>query len=44
MVEYILPRSKAEIAQQSGVNVRRDLMKKYGFEKNLLPWMNLLTG
>lgn len=30
---YILPRSKAEIAQQSGVNVRRDLMKKYGFEK-----------
>ena len=30
---YILPRSKAEIAQQSGINVRRDLMKKYGYEK-----------
>ncbi len=29
---YILPRSKAEIAQQSGITVRRDLMKKYGFE------------
>ncbi len=30
---YILPRSKAEIAQQSGINVRRDLMKKYGYEE-----------
>ncbi len=30
---YILPRSKAEIAQQSGITVRRDLMKKYGFEE-----------
>lgn len=30
---YILPRSKAEIAQQSGINVRRDLMRKYGYEK-----------
>ena len=29
---YILPRSKAEIAQQSGITVRRDLMKKYGYE------------
>lgn len=28
---YILPRSKAEIAQQSGINVRKDLMTKYGF-------------
>lgn len=28
---YILPRSKAEIAQQSGVNVRLDLMEKYGY-------------
>ena len=30
---YILPRSKAEIAQQSGVNYRKDLAKKYGFEQ-----------
>ncbi len=30
---YILPRSKAEVFQQSGINVRRDLMKKYGFEE-----------
>lgn len=30
---YMLPRSKAEIAQFSGINVRRDLMKKYGFEE-----------
>lgn len=30
---YILPRSKGEIAQQSGVNVRRDLMRDLGFEK-----------
>ncbi len=28
---YILPRSKAEIAQQSGINVRLDLMEKYGY-------------
>lgn len=28
---YLLPRSKAEIAQQSGINVRKDLMTKYGF-------------
>lgn len=30
---YILPRSKAEVAQQSGITVRRDLMRKYGFEE-----------
>ena len=30
---YILPRSKAEVAQQSGITVRRDLMKKYGYEE-----------
>ena len=30
---YIVPRSKAEIAQQSGITVRRDLMKKYGYEE-----------
>ena len=29
---YILPRSKAEVSQQSGITVRRDLMRKYGFE------------
>ena len=29
---YILPRSKAEVSQQSGITVRRDLMKKYGYE------------
>lgn len=30
---YILPRSKAELGQNSGLMVRRDLMKKYGYEK-----------
>jgi putative aldouronate transport system substrate-binding protein len=30
---YILPRSKAESGQNSGIEVRRDLMKKYGFEE-----------
>lgn len=30
---YILPRSKAESGQFSGVMVRKDLMKKYGFEE-----------
>ncbi len=30
---YILPRSKSEIAIQSGLNVRKDLMVKYGFEE-----------
>jgi ABC-type glycerol-3-phosphate transport system substrate-binding protein len=30
---YILPRSKAEVSQQSGITVRRDLMRKYGFEE-----------
>lgn len=29
---YILPRCKAEAGQYSGIEVRRDLMKKYGFE------------
>lgn len=27
---YILPRSNAELAKESGIMVRRDLMKKYG--------------
>ena len=30
---YILPRSNAELAKESGIMVRRDLMKKYGFEE-----------
>lgn len=30
---YILPRSKGEIAVQSGITVRKDLMKKYGYEE-----------
>jgi len=30
---YILPRSKSEIAMQSGINVRKDLMVKYKYEK-----------
>ena len=30
---YILPRSKSEAGQNSGINVRRDLMKKYGYEE-----------
>lgn len=30
---YILPRSKAEIAKGSGIEVRKDLMEKYGFEE-----------
>ncbi|MFV0502443.1 MAG: hypothetical protein ACK5LT_00505 [Lachnospirales bacterium] len=30
---YILPRSKAEQGQNSGIEVRKDLMKKYGFEE-----------
>lgn len=30
---YILPRSKAEVYQQSGITVRKDLMEKYGFEE-----------
>lgn len=30
---YILPRSKAESAQNSGIEVRKDLMEKYGFEE-----------
>lgn len=30
---YILPRCKAENAQNSGIMVRRDLMKKYGYEE-----------
>ena len=30
---YILPRSKAESGQNSGIEVRKDLMEKYGFEK-----------
>lgn len=30
---YILPRSKAESAQCSGIEVRKDLMEKYGFEE-----------
>lgn len=30
---YILPRSTAEVAPNSGLCVRRDLMKEYGFEE-----------
>ncbi|HIU74444.1 MAG TPA: hypothetical protein IAC62_01020 [Candidatus Pelethocola excrementipullorum] len=30
---YILPRSKAESGQNSGIEVRKDLMEKYGYEK-----------
>lgn len=30
---YILPRSKSEVAPNSGINVRRDLMKEHGFEE-----------
>lgn len=30
---YILPRSKAEVAKGSGIEVRKDLMEKYGFEE-----------
>ncbi len=30
---YILPRSKAESGQNSGIEVRKDLIEKYGFEK-----------
>lgn len=30
---YILPRSKAEAGQNSGIEVRKDLMVKYGFEE-----------
>lgn len=30
---YILPRSKSESATGSGIQVRRDLMKKYGYEE-----------
>ncbi|MCR4576996.1 MAG: extracellular solute-binding protein [Clostridiales bacterium] len=47
---YILPRSKAEIAQQSGITVRRDLMKKYGFEdepetmEELKDWLIALSN
>lgn len=30
---YILPRSKSEVHAFSGINVRRDLMRKYGYEQ-----------
>lgn len=30
---YILPRSTSEVAPQSGVSVRRDLMREHGFEE-----------
>jgi len=30
---YILPRSNSELAKESGIMVRRDLMRKYGFEE-----------
>ena len=30
---YIMPRSNTEKGQYSGIEVRRDLMKKYGFEE-----------
>lgn len=47
---YILPRSNSELAKESGIMVRRDLMKKYGFEEEpktmdeLKDWIIGLSG